>query len=113
MIENCEFGIIVVDGKKYTSDLIIYPDSHAEDNWRRKSGHRLSSDDIEKLIKSEPEAIVAGTGISGMMVPEKELEQLLEQKGIRFIAEPNREAMKVYNELLQKSKVGACFHLTC
>lgn len=113
MIESCEFGIIVIDGKKYTSDLIIYPDSHTEDGWRRKSGHALSCDDIGKLIESGPEVIVAGTGVSGLMKPEKELEQLLSQKGIEFISEPNQEAIKIYNDLLSEKRIGACFHLTC
>ncbi len=113
MIENCTFGVIVIDGKRYTSDLIIYPDGHIEDSWWRKSGHRLSSNDIDKLIKSEPEVIVAGTGISGLMKPERELEELLNNKNVMFIAEPNQKAMEIYNELSSKKKIGACFHLTC
>ncbi len=113
MIESFSFGFIVINGKKYTSDLVIYPDGHVEDLWRRKSGHRLSTDDIDKLIKSEPKVIVAGAGISGLMKPEKQLEKLLNQKGIKFISQPNQEAIKAYNNLLSKNKVGACFHLTC
>lgn len=84
MIETCSFGLIVIDGKKYTSDLIIYPDGDIADYWRRKSGHRLSSDDIGELIKSGPEVIIAGTGVSGLMKSEKELEGLLHKKNIRF-----------------------------
>ena len=113
MIESFAFGFIVINGTKYTSDLIIYPDGHVEDLWRRKSGHRLSTGDIDKLIKSEPEVIVAGAGVSGLMKPEKQLEKLLNQKGIKFISQPNQEAIKAYNNLLSKNRVGACFHLTC
>jgi len=113
MIESFSFGLIVINGTKYNSDLVIYPDGHVEDLWRRKSGHRLSTDDIDKLIKSDPEVIVAGSGVSGLMKPEKQLEKLLNQKGIKFISQPNREAIKAYNNLLSKNRVGACFHLTC
>jgi hypothetical protein len=113
MIEKCEFGIIVIDGKNYTSDIILYPDGSAEDGWWRKSGHRLSKNDIDALIQSGPEVIVAGTGISGMMKPEPGLEKFLHEKGISFIAEPNRNAMKIYNDLSAVKKTGACFHLTC
>ncbi|QTA91298.1 Mth938-like domain-containing protein [Desulfonema magnum] len=113
MIETCEFGSIVIDGKKHTSDLIIYPDRHTEDGWRRKSGHRLSGDDIGDLIKSEPEVIIAGTGVNGRMKPDRELRKLLAQKGITLIAEPNQNAMKSYNKLISAKRVGACFHLTC
>ena len=113
MIDSCAFGSIVIDGTRYGSDLIIYPDGHIEDHWWRKSGHRLSPGDIEKLIKSEPEVIVAGTGVSGQMRPDKELEKLLRDKGIELISEPNQEAIKIYNKLAPGRKLGACFHLTC
>jgi hypothetical protein len=113
VIESFAFGLIVINGTKYTSDLVIYPDGHVEDSWRRKRGHRLSTGDIDKLIKSEPEVIIAGSGVSGLMKPEKQLEKLLNQKGIKFISQPNPEAINAYNNLLSKNRVGACFHLTC
>ena len=113
MIQTCSFGSIVIDGKQYFSDLIIYPDGHIVDSWRRKSGHRLSSNDISKLIESEPEVIIAGTGINGLVTPEKELEKILSQKGIQFIAASNHNAMEIYNELSTDKRIGACFHLTC
>jgi hypothetical protein len=113
MIDRCEFGSIVIDGKEYASDLIIYPDGHVDEPWRRKAGHRLSSDDIDNLIESEPEVIIAGTGVSGLMKPDRELEKLLHQKGIKFLPAPNMKAMELYNELCASKKVGACFHLTC
>ena len=36
MIEKNEFGAIRVDGKTYTTDIIIYPDGRVSDNWWRK-----------------------------------------------------------------------------
>ena len=113
MITSCSFGVIVIEGKQYTSDLIIYPDGHIEDSWYRRKGHGLSLDDISKLVESKPEVIIAGTGISGLMRPESGLDKLLLNKGIRFIAQPNQKAIKIYNELSSTKRVGACFHLTC
>ena len=113
MIDTCSFGSIVVNGKKYTSDLIIYPGGHVTDSWIREKGHRLSRHDIGNLIESGAEIIIAGTGINGLVRPEKDLEDLLSQKGIKFIPAPNREAVERYNELSSKMRVGACFHLTC
>ena len=113
MIDTCSFGSIVIDGKKYTTDLIIYPNGNVKDSWRRKSGHKLSSDDISELIESEPAVIIAGTGISGLMKPQRELEKLLHQKGIKFIAASNQKAVELYNEISPKKKIGTCFHLTC
>ena len=113
MIESFAFGFMVINGTKYTSDLVIYPDGHVEDLWQRKNGHRLSAFDIDRLIKSEPEVIVAGAGINGLMKPEKQLESLLNKKGIKFISRPNQEAIQAYNNFLSNNGVGACFHLTC
>lgn len=113
MIDHCAFGVIVVDGTTYTSDLIIYPDGRVADHWRRKSGHVLSSDDIDFLIQSKPDVIVAGMGASGMMKPEPRLKHVLQKSNIALIAEPNDNALKSFNALLENKKVGACFHLTC
>jgi hypothetical protein len=112
-IDSCEFGSIVIDGRKYTSDLIIYPDGRVETSWRRRFGHRLSGDDIGELIASGPDVIVAGTGLSGLVKPEEELEELLHNMAIEFFPAPNQQALEIYNELSTKKKVGACFHLTC
>ena len=113
-IEAYSFGWMIIDGKRYTSDLLIYPDGRVEDTWYRKRGHALSTDDISKLIQAGPEIIIAGTGASGLMKPEKGFEKQLGQKGIRFFSLPNIEAVERYNKLsLEKPEVGACFHLTC
>ncbi len=112
-IETCSFGLIVIDGKQYTADLVIYPDGHIADSWWRKSGHSLSIGDIGELIENEPEVIIAGTGVNGLMKPVKGLEQMLSEKGIEFISVPNQEAMELFNELSSEKRVGACFHLTC
>ena len=82
IISGCSFGVIVIKGKQYTSDLIIYPDRHIEDSWYRKKGHRLSLDDISKLVESKPEVIIAGTGVSGLMRPESGLGELLFEKDV-------------------------------
>ena len=113
MINSSSFGQMVIDEIIYTSDLIIYPDGRVTDSWRRQSGHRLASIDIDGLIQSNPEIIVAGTGVNGLMKPEKELERLLHQKGITFIAEATPKAAEIYNRFLSEKQVGACFHLTC
>ena len=112
-IERCSFGSLVINGRNYTADLIIYPDGRIDEPWFRRSGHRLSSQDIVELIKSMPEVIIAGTGVSGGVQPDRELEDLLSQRGIQFIHAPNDQARENYNSLAKKKRVGACFHLTC
>jgi hypothetical protein len=112
-IDTFAFGSIVIDGNKYTSDLIIYPDGRVVTSWRRKRGHRLSSEDINGLIASQPEVIIAGTGVYGLVKPEKDLKKLLHKRGIEFFQARNKKAMELFNELSSKKRIGACFHLTC
>jgi hypothetical protein len=113
MIDEISFGVIIIDGKTYTSDLIIYPDGGVKDQWWRKNGHQLSPTDIESLIQTKPDVIIAGMGANGLMKPEPELETFLQKNNIALIAEPNDKAIQSFNTLLESKKVGACFHLTC
>ena len=113
MIDSYSFGRIEINGKQYSSDVIIYPDGRVQGSWWRKSGHRLSAHDIQELIESGPDVIIAGTGASGLMKPDRELEKYLAEEGIEFVVLPSRDATQRYNQLAGKKKVGACFHLTC
>jgi hypothetical protein len=113
VIESVAFGKIVIDGKPYTSDVLIFPDGSVADGWRRRSGHRLGSEDIQQLVAVRPTVLIAGTGAFGRMKPATELEDSLRQEGIRFIAASNRKAAELYNRLAPEHPVAACFHLTC
>ncbi|GBE12290.1 hypothetical protein BMS3Bbin14_00098 [bacterium BMS3Bbin14] len=114
MIEDYSFGRMVINGKTYSADLIIYPDGRIQESWWRLEGHRLQLADLEKLLRAEPEIIVAGTGASGMMKPAAGLTALLKEQGIELICQPTATACGTFNELLQHNKKGAgCFHLTC
>lgn len=113
VIDSYSFGTIVIDGKEYTKDVIIYPDGRIQSSWRRKDGHTLCAEDISDLIDYAPELIIAGTGAYGIMKPEAELVELLYNKGITFRALPSRKAVDEYNRLCGEKKIGACFHLTC
>jgi len=60
MIENYSFGQILINGKKYNSDLIIFKD-HIYGSWWRKEGHNLCIDDIKEVINEKPEMHVTNT----------------------------------------------------
>ena len=112
-IDRCSFGSLVINGKTYRDDLIILPDGMIMKPWWRKQGHQLTMDDLQELIDSSPEIIVVGTGISGRVIPVKNLEADLAKLSIEFIAVPNEEAIKVFNQLVPTKRIGGGFHLTC
>jgi hypothetical protein len=61
----------------------------------------------------KPEIIVVGTGMNGRVIPVKNLEKDLAKLFIEFIAVPNEEAIKVFNQLALQKRIGGGFHLTC
>lgn len=113
MIDLFGFGSMAIDGRKYTSDLIIFPDGHVRDGWWRSRGHVLTRTDVHTLVEAGSEMIIAGTGIYGRMQPEPGLEKTLGKLGIEFMAGPNDQAVTWFNNRVLTTKMGACFHLSC
>ena len=113
MIESFSFGVMIIDGRRITSDLIIYPNGRIQDGWWRSRGHSLIRRDIQALVDSGPEVIIVGMGVNGLMQPKPGLEKWIQKQGIEFIAAPNDKAVAVYNQQIGKAKIGACFHLSC
>jgi len=111
-IQSYRFGEIVIDGKAYNSDVIIFP-NRVRDSWWRKEGHRLQPEDVKEIIEFKPELLIIGTGASGcMQVPEDTVESI-ESKGIQLKIEKTGDACSTYNNIKNKGKVVAAFHLTC
>jgi hypothetical protein len=112
MISSYRFGSIEVNGKRFTRDLIIFPD-HINKNWRRKTGHLLVIDDIYEVIDTEPELLIIGTGAHGLMKIDGKLRDKLRNSGIDFIAKKTPEAVDEYNRIYKDRKVVCALHLTC
>ena len=112
MIDSYRFGEIVVDGHRYTSDVIIYPE-RADSSWWRKEGHRLQIDDLKDIVAHEPEVLIVGTGDAGVMTIPQETVAYLQQKGIKLISERTAQACQTYNRMSGSGKIIAALHLTC
>ena len=118
-IEHYSFGSITIDGKGYTSDVIIYPE-RVDSSWWRKEGHNLQIEDIKDVVKAQPNILVIGSGASGVMRVPKEIVTHLESKGIKVYAARTGEAVDLFNKLQSKTGengkaevVIAALHLTC
>ena len=112
VIEDYGFGHIVIDGQRFTKDVIIFPDRVA-DRWWRKDGHSLAMADLDEVIHNPPEVLVVGRGsISRMDVPEA-TRKAIQALGIELIAEPTAQACETYNRLRGTRRVVAALHLTC
>jgi len=112
MIDSYDFGRIVINGKRYNSDLIVFPDK-VGDGWWRKEDHQLHVEDLKDVLEAKPEVLVVGTGYSGLMTVPPETRKYVESEGIELIAQRTAEACKTFNRLVQSRKVVAALHLTC
>jgi hypothetical protein len=111
-ITHYSFGRITVDGRTYTSDVIIYP-GRVDSSWWRKEGHRLQPADLQGVVEARPGVLVIGTGHSGVMEVPEETVEFLKSKGIEVRAAPTAEAVRIFNGLSGKKAAVAALHLTC
>ena len=109
MIEDYSFGRIVINGKVYTSDIIIHDNTILD--WWRIHGHSLSPEDLTVIVKEPPGTLVVGTGAYGRMkIPEKAT-KFIEDLNITLIAERTGKAVEIFNTIEEKK--AAALHITC
>lgn len=111
-IDSYEFGRIVIDGRPYTADVIIYPD-RVEGDWWRTHGHSLDVTDLEGVFEVAPEVLIVGTGANGAMRVPKEIAKAIDGRGIELIVEMTGRACECFNEVSRKQRAVAALHLTC
>lgn len=127
MLEETGFGYIVINGKKYNYDIVLYPDGEIKrrrkdlsKKYKRIYNHTpLSREELEKYIEEAPgmEYLVIGTGQYGALpiTPgAREYIRKLEKKGIKIIADKTPNILSIVNELEKKKKrVLVIVHTTC
>jgi hypothetical protein len=114
-IDGYAFGRITVDGRDYTSDVIVLP-AGVRDGWWRKEGHSLAVADLDAVAEAAPAVLVVGTGYYGRMAVPQETRRWLAARGIEVRIAPTSEAAALLNELLEANpggNIAGAFHLTC
>jgi len=111
MIENYSFGSICINGKTYKNDVLIFDNEIKE--WWRERGHVVQIKDLEWIIGKKPEILIIGTGSYGLLKVSKEIKDYLSYMKIETKIEKTKKACELYNELKDKRKLAAAFHLTC
>ena len=111
-IQSFRFGEIVIEGDRYTEDLLVFSD-RVRPGWWRKEGHVLQLDDLKEALEAEPEALIVGTGTNEGMKVAPEVLVHTRKAGIELLPFNTRVACQTFNHLLEKRKVVAALHLTC
>jgi hypothetical protein len=113
LVESYRFGKIVINGQKFSRDLIVFPEE-IRTNWWRKDGHSLCLEDLTVLDEIEVDTLVIGIGSVGIMKVPSNVIQEIGKRGIEVIVLKTPEAVKEYNRLVkQERQVAGAFHLTC
>ncbi len=117
MIDSVRFGEIVVQGRGYPYDIVIYPSGKIErrkkELSKKKHGtsHKFDPDELKEYLREDFDILIVGTGIYGALRLLPEAKELV--KGKEIIEKPTPEAIKLFNELRKEKKVLGIFHITC
>ncbi|MFP3949942.1 MAG: MTH938/NDUFAF3 family protein [Candidatus Micrarchaeia archaeon] len=111
MIEEYEFGRIVINGKEYTNDVIMIGEKvHPE--WWRERGHFLQKKDLGPILETELDTLVVGTGHDGAMRVGRDVREYCREKKIELIELKSGNAVKKYNAM-ETEGAALAIHLTC
>jgi hypothetical protein len=111
-IDSFSFGKITIQGKTYTSDVIVFPDRVLPD-WKREEEHRPQISEFAEIVQAGPDVLIIGTGYAGVMSIADQIRNFLTSKGIDVRVDKTSRAMELFNSLQGKEKVIAALHITC
>jgi hypothetical protein len=113
-LDRYDFGRLVIDGRELHTDVLLRP-GVVRDHWWRRDGHLLRAEDLTAVLDDHPARLVVGTGASGRMRPDTDLEASFAERGIAVEVLPTADAVVRVNELLDLGDVdwAAALHLTC
>ncbi len=112
-VEEYEFGRIVIKGREFQNDVIVFPDRVSPD-WRRKDGHSLTMENLKEVVEYGPDLLIVGRGANGVLRIPEETRKALREINIQLSDEITGKAIQLFNKSVEKEEktVGA-FHLTC
>ena len=111
------FRRIVIDGRTYDHDVVVYPSGRVEERKKRLSkdkhgtSHKLDPDELREYMKEDFDVLLVGTGAYGMLSLLPESRELV--KGKEVIELPTGKAVEKFSELSGRKRVLAVFHITC
>ena len=112
LIDRYEFGLIMIEGQAFKTDVLIWP-GRIKGDWWRQEAHRLQLDDVAEALAANPQVLVVGRGEPGKMQVDPVLSAYLQDRGVELMAHPTREACRLINDLSGKRRLAAALHLTC
>lgn len=116
-IDHVAWGSVKVSGIGDGKDFKLWPGGGRPWDWRETGTQHspgIQIADIEELLQHGSEIIVLSRGMLLRLHTTKETLELLESRHIPVHLAETRQAVKIYNDLVQQGRaVGGLFHSTC
>nr|QNO55294.1 hypothetical protein NKHFOMCA_00037 [Methanosarcinales archaeon ANME-1 ERB7]QNO57467.1 hypothetical protein PBOADKMI_00012 [Methanosarcinales archaeon ANME-1 ERB7] len=109
-INSSVYGSITINGVTYNHDVYIFPSGKIEE---REYGHAFTKEQVERVLKENPDVVVIGKGTSGMASLSDDARAELEKKGIEIVEGDTQDISDKFNLLTKTKKVAAIIHVTC
>lgn len=114
-ITHYSFGMMVIDGKTYESDLIIHPGGRVSRWSFELSTHEISAGDLKRYISDKVKILINGKGYEGaayLSPSAMEMIEKLKSSGVVVHALTSSEAVVSFYSS-DKEGLLAFFHLNC
>ena len=113
-IDTYSFGTIRIDGKDYSSDVVLLGGDVRSSWWREAGGHIYAAEDFGEVLAAAPEVVVLGTGYFGRVKVLDETLTAFADADSEVVVERTGDAVETFNRLAAEGRdVAAALHLTC
>lgn len=115
-ITGFSWGRLEVDGDRSFKDAKLFPGGAREWNWRETgTAHDpgIQPADVEELLEHGADVVVLSKGVMERLRICPETLEMLKNRGVAAHVLQTEEAVRLYNELQRKQRVGGLFHSTC
>jgi hypothetical protein len=109
-INDSVYGSITINNLKYNFDVYILVSEIIEE---RESSHTITKEEIEHVLKGNPNVIVIGKGTSGVAELNEEAKKFVKSLDIEIIIDDTPKIRDKFNEKAKTKKVAAIIHTTC
>lgn len=116
-ITHLSWGRIGVEGQdKPCKDAKLFPGGSREWDWN-ETGTRhvpgIQPADVDELLEHGAMEVILSKGMYEKLQVCPETLEILKERGIITHVLQTEDAVRLYNELREKKKVGGLFHSTC
>jgi hypothetical protein len=115
-ITGFSWGRLKIDGDRSFKDAKLFPGGAREWNWRETgTAHDpgIQPADVEELLEHGADVVVLSKGVMERLRICPETLEMLKNRGVAAHVLQTEEAVRLYNELQRKRRVGGLFHSTC